>query len=129
MQSFPNGNYRHAMKTTEGKETRKLVRFPVNVKVYDDANGESLGYTSNMHVEGMMLMSFAAVAVDTDYQVRLEYLGPDDEVVQIRLSARCLWCKHANNQDVYHSGFYFSDLSTEQRDQVIRLIEAMTARS
>jgi hypothetical protein len=117
------------MQTTEGKDTRRLVRFPVNVKVYDDANGNTLGYTSNMHVEGMMLMSFAAVVVDTEYRVRLEYLEPDDEIVQIRLSARCLWCKQANNQDVHHSGFYFSEIGVEQRDKVIRLIEAMTARS
>ncbi|HLB31476.1 MAG TPA: PilZ domain-containing protein [Gammaproteobacteria bacterium] len=117
------------MQTTEGKDSRKLTRFPVNVKVYNDADGESLGYTSNMHVEGMMLMSFTVIEVDTEYRVRLETLGPDDEIVQIRLSARCLWCKQADNQDVYNSGFYFSELNMEQRGQVIHLIEAMATKS
>lgn len=116
------------MQTTEGKDTRRLARFPVNVKVYNDVSGGSLGYTSNMHVEGMMLMSFTAIEADTEYRVRLEYLGPDDEIVQIQLSARCLWCKQSDNQDVHHSGFYFTGIDMEQRDQVIHLIEAMTAK-
>jgi len=117
------------MRTETLNEHRKLIRFPVNVKVIDEAAGETLGYTSNMHVEGMMLKSFSGIRADTEYRIILEYLRPDDEIVEIRLIARCLWCKPAEHPDFHHSGFYFTNLSEEQKDMIVTLIRMMTMKT
>lgn len=96
------------------KEDREYKRFVINVKVFDQATNECLGYSANMHSDGMMLMSEQQIPVNKDYKLVIRHHQDDDELIEIPLEARCVWSKNSNNPDFYHAGFQFIDINPKQ---------------
>jgi len=109
-------------------DNRRLKRFIVNAKVYDRDSGEVLGYTGNMHTEGMKLISVDQVGVGTEFRVKLEYLDAADELTEIHLEAECLWNGPGPNDDFHSSGFRFLRITVEQIRAIERLIATLAVR-
>lgn len=95
-------------------EDREFKRFVINVKVFDQETNECLGYSANMHSEGMMLSSEKLITCGKEYNIMIRHLQDDDDLVEINLDARCLWSKSGNNPDFYMAGFQFIDPSPRQ---------------
>jgi len=95
-------------------EDREYKRFIVNVKVFDLVTNECIGYSANMHSEGMMLMSEKQLPAGKKYKLVIRHYQVDDEQIEIPLVARCMWSKAGNNPDFYHAGFKFIDSSPKQ---------------
>jgi hypothetical protein len=110
-------------------DNRRFKRFMVNVKVYDLETDNCMGYTANMHTQGMMLKSFEKIELHKKFSIKLEYIRLDDEVVEIHLTARSLWCKPGTNPDFYNNGFRFTDLSAGTIVKIENLIRMLEVKS
>ena len=106
-------------------DDRVYRRFVINVKVFDKNTGECLGYSSNMHTRGMMLMSMEEIPVGLAYEVKLSHLREDDSLVEIDITARCMWCKPGNNPDFFNAGFQFVNPGPKQIHAIDKLISDM----
>lgn len=106
-------------------ENRKLNRFIVNVKVYDMDTGDVMGYSANMHTRGMMLSTSTELPVDKEYNIKLEYMQLDEEMVEIPLRVRTIWCNAGNNPDFCYTGLLIIDSTPEQRSAIEELIEEL----
>ena len=95
-------------------EDREYKRFVINVKVFDQATNECLGYSANMHSCGMMLSSEKLIPDGREFNILIRHLQDDDELIEIRLAARCMWSKSGNNPDFYLAGFQFINPSPKQ---------------
>ncbi len=81
---------------------RKLKRLIINVKVYDTDTVECIGYSANMHTQGMTLSSAEKIPVDKEYSIKIEHME-DDDAIEIPLHARCLWSKLGDNPAMFLS--------------------------
>jgi len=109
-------------------ENRKLIRFIVNVKVFDLDTGECLGYSANMHTQGMKLASVEKkLPLSQQYKLKLEYMGVDDELVEIHLLAQSRWSQPGNNPDFCNYGFRFINTTLEQTRELEILIRTLGA--
>ena len=106
-------------------ENRKLKRFIISLKVIEKETGSILGYIANMHSEAMMLSSERRIPVDKEFSITLEYVQDDDELVEIQLIARSVWCNISKNLDYYRTGFRFIDPSPSQVKTIVFLIDEL----
>ena len=95
-------------------EDREFKRFIINVKVFDLETNECMGYSANMHSEGMMVMSEKQLSAGKNYNLIIRHYQEDDEQIEIPLAARCMWSKAGNNPDFFHAGFKFIDPSPKK---------------
>ena len=90
--------------------------------------GECLGYTANMHTQGMKLTSVERkIPLSREFKLKLEYMGVDDELVEIHLSAESLWSEPGNNPDFCDYGFRFIKTALQQTRDLEILIRTLGA--
>jgi hypothetical protein len=110
------------------KLERKLKRIIVNAKVLIIDTGDCLGYTANMHTEGVMLSSVDPIPVSMQYNVKFEYLRPDDEIVEIPLTIYSLWAMISNNPDFHHTGFKIMNPVPKQNLAIEKLLSELGSK-
>ena len=88
-------------------ERRKLKRLRINLDVYDQASGSLLGYTSNLHAEGMMMVSENPFVIGKGYSIWLEIPDGDKDTKKIFLAACSRWCTSVKDPMLYYTGFRF----------------------
>lgn len=102
------------MQINAQRDDREYKRFVINVKVFDRDSGNCLGYSSNMHTGGMMLMSEEQISPGSKFRLIIKHIQQDDTVVEIPLVARCIWSNPGNNPDFYNAGLLFIDPGPKQ---------------
>lgn len=103
-------------------ENRKLKRLIINVKIYERKTGEFIGYSANMHVQGMMMSSTGIMPVGEEYLIQIKHME-DDEVIEIPLHMRCLWSSPGDNPDFFQSGYVFIEPKPAQTRAIENLLE------
>ncbi len=104
-------------------EKRKLKRFIVNVKILDSETDECIGYSANMHTEGMLITSPEQLPLNKLLRVKLVHIQFDDEVIEIPLVVTGLWSKAGNNPDFHNTGFKIVEATQEQIQAINAVIE------
>lgn len=107
-------------------ENRKLERLTLYIKVFDNETNSLLGHTANIHTDGMMLVTRRQLALDKDYNLRLEHVRDDFKKISISLFAKGVWNKTSHNSDDYNIGFQFYDLSHSDSIAIVELIDELT---
>ena len=117
------------MNPANANEKRRQKRFIVNVKVYNQDDGELLGYSANMHSRGLMIASTWEIPLLKEYRVIIKHIGiVDDKLVEIPLRIRSLWGGPSNNPDFFHTGFLILDPSRESDEAIMALIEELAVK-
>lgn len=104
-------------------EKRRLKRFIVNVKILDRETEQCIGYSANMHTEGMLITSPEQLPLNKLLKIKLVHIQCDDEVIEIPLDVTGLWSKPGNNPDFYSAGFKIIGPSPEQIQAINAVIE------
>ena len=117
------------MSPNQANEKRRQKRFVVNVKIFDQDNGELLGYSANMHTRGMMVSSTDEIPLLKEFRIRIEHFRmADDKLLQIPLRIRSLWGGPSENPDFFHTGFLILDPDPETDDAIMQLIEELAVK-
>jgi len=117
------------MSPNHANEKRRQKRFVVNVKIFNQENGELLGYSANMHTRGMMVSSTEEIPLLKEFRVRIEHIRmADDELVQVHLRIRSLWGGPSENPDFYQTGFLILDPVPETDDAILQLIDELAVK-
>jgi hypothetical protein len=105
-------------------EMRKKVRVDVPgvVCVTDRQTGRELGQLVNISEEGLMILTSAALAENTIFQLSLGFCNQAGEDDPIEVGVECLWCHESNNASQYWAGFYIIDISGQHQERIRRLI-------
>lgn len=106
-------------------ENRRLERFIVNVKVYKLDTGNVLGYTANMHTEGMMIKSADPIPLNEELDIKLEHLQFNDELIELPMRVIALWSSHDEDSDFIFTGFKIVDPTPTQRKTISNIIEEL----
>ncbi len=100
-------------------ERRKLNRFSVRLKVFEQNTGELLGYAEDLHTEGLKLMSKNKLPVNKEMNI---WLDKDEE--NIPLTVYCVWTSFSDTVPVYYySGMHFVDPTEEVLDSIQSLLD------
>ena len=113
------------MDTEELIESRRFERLIINVKIIEVSTETTLGYSANMHTEGLMIRSLMDIPIDKEFNVRIEHMQFDDEYVKIPLEIKCRWCSPDKNSDFFKAGFQIIDPTPSQRRGITGLIEEL----
>ncbi|MFQ5659128.1 MAG: hypothetical protein ACE5GZ_01780 [Gammaproteobacteria bacterium] len=105
-------------------EHRKLKRYTVRLKVFDQKTGKLLGYAENLHTEGMKLMSKDPIPEKKEIQI---WFGSnpedDDKEKRISLTVYRIWSSFTDAVPrFYYSGLHFVDPSIEIQDNIQALV-------
>jgi hypothetical protein len=102
-------------------EKRKLIRFIINVRIVDRETEQRLGYSANMHTEGMLITSTQPLPLQQLLQIKLVHIRKDDTLVEIPLDVIGLWSGPSRNPDFLQTGCKFVNPGAEQ----VRAIESV----
>jgi hypothetical protein len=106
-------------------ESRRLERFIINVKIIDADDESVLGYSANMHTEGLMIRSMRKIPSDKIINIRVEHMQFDDEFISIPLKVQSIWCYPDRKTDFFKVGFFIVDPTPSQRRAITGLIEEL----
>ncbi|MBL1141514.1 MAG: PilZ domain-containing protein [Proteobacteria bacterium] len=105
------------------KEKRRLKRFSAQLKVYSQINDELIGYSENLHVEGMMIVTKKPIPKDQEIDI---WFGVDKEekrLNRIFVSAYKVWESFTDNDErFYYSGLHFIAPSGDTLDKIQTLL-------
>ena len=62
---------------------------------------------------------------EKEFSIKLEYVQDNDELVEIQLIARSVWCNISKNLDYYSTGFRFIDPSPSQVKIIAFLLDEL----
>ena len=106
-------------------EKRKLRRFIVNVRILYRETGERLGYSANMHTEGLLITSTEPLPLQQLLKIKLVHLQFDDEEVEIPLDVMGLWSGPSKHPDFYQTGCRIINPGPEQVQAIAAVIEEL----
>ena len=95
-------------------ERRNQDRLDLSLKVFEQETGEVLGFTENIHCEGMMLMSVRPFTSGKVINVIIEIPGQGVNK-KLALTVKCCWCATDKKSLIYNVGFHFLHASPEMK--------------
>ncbi len=108
-------------------EYRKLKRYSARLKVFEQETGMLLGYTENLHTEGMKLMSKEPIPDKKEIQIFLGDSDADGKGEKILLSVFRIWSGFSDTVPrFYYSGLHFIDPSDEALDSIQAIIDELS---
>ncbi len=107
----------------QNSDQRRLTRvaLPDHPRILDAHSGETVGQLVNLSVEGLMMMSPAAVTPGTLMQLRIP-LQRGDASVEIAVGVECLWCDASDASGINWMGFHIIDISDDDREIIAGLV-------
>ncbi len=104
-------------------EKRRHLLF--YLRVYEVGSEDVLGYLVDVSDDGLMLMSDKEIETDREYSLRVHLLDPVDGKQDLHLEARCLWCKHSVNTDIFDAGFHVEKVEPDVLDTIRHVIDEL----
>ena len=112
------------MNKSKRDERRKLKRFSVRLKVYSQETNEVIGYTNNLHTEGMMMMSMTPLPKGKEIKIWFGTNNGDKEQEKIFLTVYRVWSSFTEDVPrLYCSGLHYDNPSYEALDKIQGLID------
>ncbi len=108
-----------------------LRRFPRRylffyLRVFDQLNGNLLGYLSNINQQGLMLTSDLPYKPGQLLDMKMTVPGNMTENNMIHFSAEVVWCKKDEQTNYYDSGMVLTDISHKNEELIKNLITRFT---
>lgn len=108
----------------QDSEKRRLKRFSARLKVYSQLTDELLGYSDNLHTEGMRIVSKKPIPKNQELQIWFGATKEEKKLNRIFLSAYKVWESFTDNDDrFYYSGLHFVSPSEETLDKIQSLLD------
>lgn len=106
-------------------ERRRLPRHQLDlqVEVWDQDSGQTLGVLVNVHLEGFLMMGGLTLKPDHLYRVHLRPLAAIPLLDIIELTMDCLWTRAMGQQDRVWAGCQILDLAPDQKGKLAALID------
>lgn len=106
-------------------ERRKLKRQHIMFysRVFDRTTGAFMGYLGNLTPDGMMIISERKLAVEQEYQLRIDL--PEDMYAKsmLNLTALAVWCKRDIDPNFFNIGFSLQDVSIQDVEIIQQIID------
>ena len=84
-----------------------------------------LGHVVNVTTEGIMLISEKPLAIDCEFQLKMEIPVDGENSAEIELDARSIWSKPDVDPFYYNTGFQFIHCSDKAVNTISSLIEKL----
>lgn len=108
------------------KEKRRLKRFSARLKVYSQINDELIGYSKNLHIEGMMIVTKEPIQKNQELEIWFGASKEEKRLNRIFVSAYKVWESFTDNGDrFYYSGLHFVAPSEGTLDKIQNLIYSL----
>lgn len=116
------------MKNANIKEKRRLKRFSVNLKVYNQTTDVLLGYAENLHVNGMMLITQEPIPNKQEIKIWFGASKEDKKQKRIFITAFIVWNSFTETTPrLYYSGLHFTTPDETIQDRINELTDEQTA--
>ncbi len=106
------------------EERRKLKRkyLMFYSRIFDRSIGKMIGYLSDMHVEGAMVISEDPIETSKVYRLRMDL--PEDAFQQnhIDFEARAVWCKRDVNPNFFMAGFQLLNITPADEEIIQQIV-------
>jgi thymidylate synthase len=110
------------------EEKRRLKRFSARLKVYSQTTDELIGYSENLHTEGMMIVTKEPMAKGQEIQIWFGATKEEKRLNRIFISAFKVWDSFSDNGErFYYSGLHFVAPTEETVDRIQSLLEEISA--
>lgn len=104
-------------------EKRRLKRFSARLKVYSQQTDGLIGYSGNLHTEGMMIISKDPIPKNQELQIWFGATKEEKRLNRIFISAYKAWESFTDNDErFYYSGLHFVAPSEETLDKIQTLL-------
>lgn len=118
------------MAQTKCNEKRRLKRFSVNLKVYSQTTDKLLGYAENLHTNGMMLVTQAAMPNKQEIKIWFGTSKEDKKQKKIFITAFVVWNSFNDTSPrLYYSGLHFVDPDVVTMHRIEELLKKETAQT
>ena len=107
-------------------EKRKLARrsFSYYMRIMDEANGQLVGYLTEISTGGFKLDSSSAVPLNKDFRLRIELTGEISSKDFIVFSARSRWCQSDDiDPNSFNVGFQIINMEPDDFEIFNRIFE------
>lgn len=110
-------------KVSSNNEQRKLARIsiPDYPNIFDAHSGNTVGQLVNLSIEGLMMMTPAAIKPGTLMQLRIP-LNRNDKGIEVLVGAESLWCDETDESGACWTGFQIIDISLEHQEIISTLV-------
>ncbi len=104
-------------------EKRRLKRFSARLKVYSQATDELIGYSENLHTEGMMIVTKKSLPNNQELEIWFGATKEEKRLNRIFISAYKVWeSMTADGERFYYSGLHFVAPSEDTLDRIQTLL-------
>jgi hypothetical protein len=111
------------LKTTE---KRRLKRFSAKLKVYSQLNDELIGYSENLHTEGMLVITKKPLEKNKEIEIWFGATKEEKRLNRIFVTAYKVWESMTSDGDrMYYSGLHFVAPEDETLDQIQSLLYSL----
>ncbi len=93
------------------------------LRAYEKGSDEVLGYLVDISEDGLMLMSNKPIETNKVYDLRVKLVSPVAGKSEIHFTAKCLWCKHTVNEDIFDAGFQYESIEPRAKKVIEDVIE------
>jgi thymidylate synthase len=111
-------------------EKRRLKRFSARLKVYSQLTDFLIGYSENLHTEGMMIVSKKPIQKNQELNIWFGATKEEKRLNRIFVSAYKVWESFTDNDErFYYSGLHFVSPSEDTLDKIQSLIDNLNTDS
>lgn len=101
---------------------RERVELNTSISVYDAFSEQPIGEVANINIDGIMLITDEAIALNSIFQYKLRLPSPINGQSEIEIGVDCLWCREAENFNRHWAGYQIIDAAPESIDIIAELI-------
>ena len=110
----------------QAKEKRRLKRFSARLKVYNQLTDELMGYSENLHHEGMMIITREPIQKNQELEIWFGTTKEDKRLNRIFVTAYKVWESFTENGErFYYSGLHFVMPSEDTQDRIQDLLYSL----
>jgi len=107
----------------------KRRKFTYYMRVLDNNTQQAVGYLANISEKGFQLDSPQPVAVNKDFNIRLDLTADISDKNFITLSARSRWCRPDESDPYsYNAGFQITGISPHDNEIFQRIVTKYAAK-
>ena len=107
-------------------EKRWLKRFSAKLKVYSQLNDELLGYSENLHTEGMMIVTKTPMPNNQEINIWFGATKEEKRLNRIFITAYKVWeSMSTDGERFYYSGLHFVAPEEKTLDKIQELLYSL----
>lgn len=107
-------------------EKRRLKRFSAKLKVYSQSDDKLLGYSENLHTEGMMIVTKTPLPKNKEIHIWFGASKEEKRLNRIFITAYIVWESMSTDGDrFYYSGLHFVAPDEKTLDRIQELLYSL----